>query len=147
MAYTIEVYYQTGDSFGSEMTNDTIGPVWKDKNLAYKALEEIMEFNDFYSVYSGWGISESRRKKVIELAKKRPWYIESEYDFGFPSTMTMLMDDGSRMSCYMHFITGYFEHLESAKVIEYHEEEPDQPLYAINNRDLDYLIKKYDHDN
>ena len=115
--YTIEIEYTTGNSFGSEQLTETVGPSWKSKELARKALTSIKEHYTFYQEKEGWH-PEQTDKAIFKDVKKHDWYKnvpdrEPQYwEYG----LAVEMDDGSwkRMDT---FWIGYFETLHGAAVI------------------------------
>ena len=157
MKYAIEVTYQTGDSFGSETAVDTLSPVWSDIKKAEKALTQLEEYNDFYKVHENlrW-VGDKNRKtesdKIETIAKRREWYVDKDETNPWAMSwldrgMTMEMDDGSRLVVSTHFITGYFEHFEGAKIVVYKEED-DLKSFDTGwgtSYDVNYLEKKYVH--
>lgn len=112
MAYTIEIYYKTGDSFHSRTETETVGCIWEDKEQAQLALSYIKDHYEHYQKVNGWNpkVKEKDMKKIVS---KKPWvYKELEYwqhGLELPCGETT-----QRVSA---FWCGYFETLYSGKII------------------------------
>ena len=101
--YTIQINYKTGYSFHSERKINVIGAWWDDKGLARKALQSIKEHHNIFK----YGEEEG-----IKKAYKFDWFDE---DFPMHS-LIVEVDDGSKQKiCAFWF--GYFEYLDSAKIV------------------------------
>lgn len=113
--YTIEIYYRTGDSFGSEETTDTVGCTWKDKDLARQALSDIKaHYNIFHS--------SEYNPKANRKASQKEWY-SSEYS----SSCLMVVTDSGVKQRISTFWLGYFESLLEAKVVN---DEDDKDVFV-----------------
>lgn len=129
--YTIEVTYQTGDSFNSYEETNTIGLVWEDKQLARKALAAIKEHYTLYSEQESY----SRNKNIQEIRDKAmssEWYlkaIEGSTDKWTKSpeywqyNCAVEMDDGSYRNIPTNMWCGYFESLHTAKIVNESDDE------------------------
>lgn len=123
--YTIEVSYRTGNSFGSEDCEDTIGLCWEDKELAREALKVIQEHYKLYIEadscnYMGFRdkseiYAEVSTKEWFIKAKEEPFCKKSEYDWHY--FCVTKMDDGTYRNIPTNMWCGYFERLHSARVI------------------------------
>lgn len=110
--FTINIEYTTGDSFGSNDTSDTISAVWKDKQLARKALQDIKEHYEFYTAKDKWGVTPRQRSIIEQKASKSTWYCSDYPEY----SLKLLMDDGTYLDIHC-FWTGYFETLNKAEVV------------------------------
>jgi hypothetical protein len=117
--YTIEVTYQTGDSFNTETCTDTIGLVWEDKQLARKALQAIKENNTLYlekESYGGRG-----RDDIYKDVLKCDWYKPEGEDESDPYWWNWVckveMDDVTFRNVPTRMWQGYFETLHEARVV------------------------------
>lgn len=124
-AWTILVKYTTGDSFGSERTEDTLGIVWRDLE---KAKEGLRVLEAHYKACAE--IRAARYQNHENLIRTR---LQDEYWFGKGNSFTheyninMLTDTNDLMGVYA-FWMGYFETIHSAHIVVYveDEDEPDQ---------------------
>lgn len=110
--FTINIEYTTGDSFKSYKTEDTISLVWKDKELARKALKAIQAHYEFSNASDAWGITPRERSAIKERARNEYWYCKDYPDYN----IMVEMDDGTFRSMNA-FWCGYFETLHTAEVI------------------------------
>ena len=108
--YTIQIYYTTGDSFGSETTTDTIGMVWKDLDKAKLALKYIQLHYDIVSEYKYKPLGNIRE------ALCKPYWLYEDLDY-WERCLNVENDEGEvqTISC---FWVGYFETLHGAKIIK-----------------------------
>lgn len=67
--YTIEITYETGNSFGSREEVDTIGAAWKDLEKAKKALQDIKEHYQYYSSVHGYSSKRKDKDKINRRSK------------------------------------------------------------------------------
>jgi hypothetical protein len=110
--YKIKIYYQTGNSFGSEDTSDYIELTWKNLDIAKENLDYIKEHYEMYSDLNGYSYRKKRSNdETIELYKDKPWFV-AEYDF----CLKLKTDDGQFMQI-SAFWCGYFEALHEAEII------------------------------
>jgi len=122
--YTIEVRYQTGNSFAKEEQTDTIGLQWEDKALARKALKTLKENYDLYTEKeSSWRRSRSESEIMAEAMTKE-WWIKSEkceWDLKHPSlyNCAVEMDNGEWRNLPVNMWCGYFETLYKANCLLY----------------------------
>ena len=122
--FTINIAYTTGDSFHSEETEDTVALVWKNKEVARKALKSIKEHYDFCNASDQYGITPRERSVIKERAKLQPWYCKDYPDF----TLMVEMDDGTYHQLHA-FWCGYFESLHSAEVITCPDTDTEDKIY------------------
>ena len=123
--YTIEIHYTTVNSFGSDDYTDTIGLVWKDKELARKALASIKEHYKLYEEYNAWDVRRSE-KEIDKEAKSKEWYKNSSSNPGdWHYYCAAEMDDGSWREMGVSMWCGYSETLHSARVICCADEDED----------------------
>jgi len=114
--WTIEVDYQTGDSFHTEeVYKEQIGQCWTHKKGAIAALKVIEEHSEYSSLtdcnYYG-NLSEKKQKDRIAELKKKDWFSE---EWG-SHTMHVIDDNGERVY-QSAFWAGYFETLHEARVV------------------------------
>ena len=119
MAYTIEVTYSTGNSFGSEQVTDTIGLAWQSLELAKAALKTIKEHYGFYEEFdacsSRWGDTRSE-KAILKDLNSKVWCREKAKD-KYDMTAKAEMDDGQWRNIPTGMWCGYFETLHSARIV------------------------------
>lgn len=120
--WTIEMDYETGDSFRSERREgEQIGPVWETKQEAQLALAEIKEHYTYYQIINrmGWeyrNMPEYKRRDYEKKAKTKPWYAEMHGCM----LLQLKHSDGERKYC-SAFWCGYFETLYEARVVAVNE--------------------------
>jgi len=105
MPYKIEVFYRTGDSFGSRDTSTVLEMEWQNVENAKKALRRIKEHYKWYKYEneSPWNRDEEVREP--------DWHKGEKTD----ATVKLLLDNGNEVKFYAPWC-GYFERLQSAKV-------------------------------
>lgn len=113
--YSIEVTYDTGDSFHQEYdVKHMIGEVeWKSLKKAKQALKDLEAHYHWYMIiHKEWNVDNNDRKRATNKAKKCAWYSHEYPDF----TILLANDDGIRVpirSCW----TGYFDSMTGADII------------------------------
>lgn len=112
MAYTIEIHYQTGDSFGSHDETEEVGCVWEDKAQAQLALSYIKEHYELYKQMSGWD-PKVKEKDIHKIVKTKPWADEKIEYWKY----SMRLPVGDKTQDVSIFWCGYFETLHGAKII------------------------------
>lgn len=122
--FTINIEYTTGDSFNSNQTEDQVALVWKNKELARKALQAIKEHYEFCTLSDKYGITPRERSEITSRAKLSSWYSKDHPDF----TLMVEVDDGSYMQLHA-FWCGYFEILHSAEVIVCEDTDTEDKIY------------------
>lgn len=135
MPYTIEVEYTTGDSYNTYHETNDVGLVWYDEHLAIQALNSIKEQHQFY--YQLDIISNrNERTKIIDHILTKDWIDKSktkkENIDKWKYSISCQMDDGS----YRHLRTnwlGYFEKLNSAKIVKLKDEKNENCSEYIPN--------------
>jgi hypothetical protein len=122
--YSIEITYDTGDSFHKE--NDVKGAVreisWKNEEKAKQAIKEIEEHYMCYMVcHKEWNADKEDIKKAREKAMKAKWCSEvcddnssNRDDWNY--SLMLENDDGERVNCSCFWV-GYFEHLVGADIV------------------------------
>lgn len=125
--YTIEVSYETGNSFGRENEIDTIGLQWEDKQLARKALQNIKEHYKLYQENENSWRRERTSEQILAEVVTKDWYVNAnkcEWDLKHPSfhLCAAQLDNGDWRNLPMFWI-GYFESLREAKVISVGDDE------------------------
>ncbi len=104
MPYTVKVVFETGDSYGSEITEDCIEMSWNNKELAQQAMRDIVDHEEFAQDKYAEGAEEEYSNKL--------WWCD-EYS-GF--VLKLETDSGDRHKVTVPW-TGYFESIISARVI------------------------------
>lgn len=128
-AWTIEVHYTTGDSFGSEKTSDTLGIVWRDLDKAKEGLRVLKAHHEACAAIRNARYKNHENEIKIQLS--------DEYWFGKGNSFTheyninMLTDTGDLMGVYA-FWMGYFETIHSAHIVVYVEDENDPGADDMN---------------
>ena len=121
--FTIEVTYQTGDSFNSYEETHEIGLMWNNIELANEALSDLSEHYKLFQEREGYGRT-TTNEDIYKRAKKCRWYqpthdrsvYDNENDWSYVGCMVE-MDDGSYKDIPTNDWCGYFETLRSAKII------------------------------
>jgi len=147
--FTIEIRYQTGDSFNTFTETEKIGAAFRSLTLAQKALLDIKEHHDFIKEIDGnrdyhpvIGCKDKIKEKANDLISKS-WFCSVEDDEFFeediresdrdvknyPNNLItegcaywqsyLKVDCGSKMQKIHAFWSGYFEKIISAKVVVY----------------------------
>ena len=138
--FTIEVTYTTGSTFHTSRETECIEFQWDDFEKVKKAMTEMLEFIDFHSAIKGFSVNPSDKKSILSLASKMPWASDYEYDLG-----AMMIEDNSGIRKYlsMNFCTGYFENLESARIVLTKTSGICYDYYSSRNLDLKDIQRKY----
>lgn len=106
--YTIQIYYKTGNSFGSHDETDTIGYSFETREEARIVLSYIREH---YTMYCDLEYTYKKVKdEIIKQNEYKPWFIKDQYD-GYKYGIQY---KDRRIDC---FWCGYFESLYNAKII------------------------------
>lgn len=107
--YTIKVSYYTGNSFNTYDTEQTVGLLWENKELARKALRAIKEH---YSAYEKGDNHYGENPTLVGNA----WYdnLKEKKDWVF--SLACELDDGSYRNISCNWC-GYFEGLQRAEII------------------------------
>ncbi len=122
--YTININYETGNSYGTHTEEDQISLVWKDKEKAQAALLYIKEHYNYYKSLKSYGLTPEERNKIKEAAKTKTWYISVEPEF----VLNLELDDGTYKQINA-FWCGYFEKPNYAEVILCNDEEDKDKIY------------------
>jgi len=104
MKYAIEIYYATGNSFGSEDLLDKLELMWNNLDVAKLNLKRIEDHYRWYNDQNSYSFN----KKNIE---KPEWHIFKE-DF----MLSLITDEGNEMQLNA-FWCGHFEALHSAEIV------------------------------
>lgn len=128
MMWTINVKYQTGDSFGSSESEDTIPVVWENLALAKEALQAIRNHNTAANEIDN---ARNREAKIASMMKYNAeyWFLPSENLTGqhWDYNLAVLNDD--RIPTIIHaFWRGYFERIICAKIVKYTEDDEDDGM-------------------
>lgn len=126
--YTIEIDYTTGNSFGSERSQEQIGLVWTDKNLARKALKSIKEHYKLHEELDNCNClwTETRNEKdILKEVYSKDWYtkLESHGKEYWKYNLAAELDDGTWRSIESGMWIGYFETLHGAKIVSLCDDE------------------------
>lgn len=118
LCYCIEIYYNTGNSFGSHEDRDIIPLSWENIDIAKENLNRIKEHNEFVNELndSTYKIDNTRsRSEIIDSISNRDWAVlTNEYE---SEIYIMLMKDSGEFTKVHCFWVGYFESIISAKII------------------------------
>ena len=112
--YSIEVSYQTGDSFGSQDTSDVLELTWDNLEVAKRNLKAIKEHDELYSKLNGYDFGKNR-DQLLEEASKKPWFVQDDKSH-FHGSLRLEADNGNYMQLHAMWC-GYFESLHGAKII------------------------------
>lgn len=113
MRYTININYDTGDSFTHQSgVEQTIDLEWDDLELAKQNLQFIKEHYDLYKLSRAYGKAAEYEEKLKE-AETKEWYKKSEYT---TLGLQLKADNGNYMGLYV-FWCGYFETLNYVEII------------------------------
>lgn len=104
--WEINISYTTGNSFGSEDTEDLVGYSWNNLEDAKEALAYIKEH---YAAQQGLSC---RDKEFIEKYGRKVW-CDKEY----PTVCLLVPDNDGGQHRISAFWCGYFESLQSASII------------------------------
>lgn len=139
--FTIEVTYTTGSTFHSERETECIEKTWKDFEKVKQAMTEMLEFIDFYSACDGWSVENKEKQIILGIARKMPW--AGDYEYGIEGGIMLEMDSGEREYLSMSFCTGYFETLESARIVLTKDSGLCYDHYNRENLDSTDIQRKY----
>lgn len=121
--YTILIKYQTGDSFNSTDTEDTIGYSFETREEARVVLGYIKEHYDLYKTKDSYMPRHVIENK-INSCRKKPWFNNKE-DYNWEYS---IIYKDTIISC---FWCGYFDILYSAHVILETEEDTDKDSFYV----------------
>ena len=119
MAWTIEINYQTGDSFNSYSETGSVEITWEKLEVAKAALKRIRELDEYDRADNTWNTA---TPKLPDWAKKDR--------FG-GINLILPLDDGSERNIHT-FWCGYFEKLYSARIVAQKTEDNDM-IYEPSN--------------
>lgn len=103
--YTIQIEYETGDSFHIEILTDIVGHVWKLLDKAKESLNRIKSHYEYYQKYGNY--NEPEDKMPIGVG----------YDKEYHILQLLLVNDDDKEVIIDSFWCGYFERLIEAKII------------------------------
>jgi len=110
MRYTIEIAYQTGDSFSSHETTGELGISWESLDKAKEALQRIAaieKLEDKFSYTTSEADKDLERVKLAGYTKQERWG-----SWG----LSLQLDDGTEQPVHP-FWHGYFERFISAEIV------------------------------
>jgi hypothetical protein len=111
--YSIQVSYETGDSFSSRDEVSTIELTWNKLEVAKANLKRIEEHYRWYAEIN----STYRRFSKKELENKEPnWHKTIKERWDTSPIVVLKTDDGKDFQFYA-FWCGYFETLYSAEIV------------------------------
>lgn len=117
--YTIKASYQTGNSFSNEDTEDLLGYVVEDKEVARKALVSLKKHYEAYQEQESFSF---RRKSVEINNSKEPWYYKGDWSDSWQHSVILPLDDGSTVVVSVPYV-GYFETLYGLDIVLVDEED------------------------
>lgn len=77
MTKTIEIHYETGDSFSTSECRTTIPLVFNTKDALEKALYYIFEHNEYYQKINSYSIHPMEKDRLYDEMKKKDWFYSS----------------------------------------------------------------------
>lgn len=77
MAKSIEIYYETGDSFSTSECSTSIPLVFNTKEALEKALYYIFEHNEYYQKINSYSIHSAEKDRLYNEMKKKDWFYSS----------------------------------------------------------------------
>jgi len=104
--YTIKIDYITGNSFGSEEATGLVGASWNNIKMAKEALKAIKEHQEYVE-----NLHKLHPNK--EKYTNRSWFVQKN-----PEYLMYLRDDFEHKRIISCFWVGYFEHIQSAEIIQ-----------------------------
>ena len=114
--YSIEVSYQTGDSFGSQDTSDVLEITWDNLEIAKRNLKAIKDHYEMYGKLNGYNFgSKDTRQKIVGQYSREPWFVNDDRSH-FHGSLKLEADNGNYMQLYAMWC-GYFETLHGAEII------------------------------
>ncbi len=72
--YEIIIHYATGNSFGSQDTEDALSCEWNKLDVAKENLVRIKEHHDLFQKLDKFLISKEEKTSLIEESKNKPWF-------------------------------------------------------------------------
>ena len=122
--YTIEITYDTGDSFSQRFGLKTTVGSWNSKDLAIKNAKIIKEHYEIYKRIDGWDdpISED---EAINIIKTKEWCPEFQFDkerdylrsYIMLHSVKLQLDSGDWFQYGVSTWCGYFESLEGIRIV------------------------------
>lgn len=121
MSYEIEIYYETGDSFGSENVTENLPYQWEDLEVAKAAIKQIKEHTEAAKQ------SESSRYRTpkdffdVKEVEDKSWF-HMDQDYGnwkeaWKYSIKLPIDSNGEMMAFQAFWVGYFERIISVKIV------------------------------
>ena len=111
MSYSIEITYDTGDSFEERPNQKEILELtWEDLSVAKDNLQRIKEHYIFYEKLKGTDYKQ-KDKVAKDMARQR-WGVNHDP----PGCLILSTDDGKDWQIHAYWI-GYFERLRGAEIV------------------------------
>lgn len=116
--YRILISYYTGDSFGSQDTEDYLDLSWDSLKVAKENLQAVKEHYKMYNHIESppWGEKRLSRKEIHKQYKDKWWFPETENSYFLHHLMKLKTDKGILMQQH-NFWCGYFEGLYGAEIV------------------------------
>lgn len=116
MIFGIKARYQSGNSFNTYLTENTINLVWTKPELALQALQELKDHFDFCDDLSHQ-YGANKELYMNEYRKKSYYNPQCKHlnDIEYIGCM-LETDDGDRRIANTSMYMGYFEHLHSLEL-------------------------------
>ncbi|EBS4516499.1 hypothetical protein DQT32_03610 [Salmonella enterica subsp. enterica serovar Braenderup] len=122
--YTIRVTYTTGNSFNKYTEERNIELTWTDLDKAKAALQIIKEHQKaLYELRTAWSASE--KKELKEKYSLKPWFNNQGDSYAYE--ILVQNDSGEYVEMYAFWV-GYFESIQSAKIITVIEDDNDMEI-------------------
>lgn len=141
MEYKIEIYYSTGNSFGSHNETETLELTWQNIDIAKENLVRIKEHYEMYEELNNT-YNNRDRLNILNKNKDKEWFVnepilysisknckihekqkgdndwEYRFDQDIAETCINLKADNNNTMRMTAFWCGYFETLHSAEIIQ-----------------------------
>lgn len=123
--FTIEITYKTGNSFNTYTDTDTVDVVWSDLSKAKIALQYIKlheeAMNDFRSAWTN-----KEKKELKDKLSLQPWFKNTNDDYYY---YILVPDDSDNPVPMYAFWMGYFEQINSAKIVTVNKDDDDMEIH------------------
>lgn len=128
MNKTIEIHYETGDSFSNYECNTCIPLVFSNEEALLNALYAIFEHNEYYQKINSDSIHPMEKDRLYNEMKKKAWFysfVDQELlsekvtwrDDSSWESFIYLNDDKNEKITIDVFWCGYFETFQDAKIV------------------------------
>lgn len=125
--YTININYDTGDSFNQYPNQEeTISLEWDNLDIAKENLISIKEHYNLYRASNSFYRKDL--EKYQEEYKDREWRVGDYNTFENSNSIKLKADNGNYMTLHC-FWCGYFESLNYAEVILVNKQDDDMRVY------------------